>query len=137
MARFLRGSLVLLLLFELPPLVHSEEPIPVSACQLRSDPASFNHALGFWLRLTKSAVSECGQARFKLRGVPDSPQDRLIRDRNICSGEPVFKGTRVTLRTLLASLAAGDDAGKMLADFPSLKAEDIQAAIVFPPSPAP
>jgi uncharacterized protein (DUF433 family) len=51
--------------------------------------------------------------------------------REICNGEPVFKGTRVTLRTVLASLADGDAAEKILADFPSLTAEDIQAAIAF------
>jgi uncharacterized protein (DUF433 family) len=33
-------------------------------------------------------------------------EDRIIRDRGICGGEPIFKGTRVTLRTVLASLAA-------------------------------
>jgi len=43
----------------------------------------------------------------------------------------VFKGTRVTLRTVLASLAAGDSEAQILKDFPSLKAEDIKAAIVF------
>jgi len=26
-------------------------------------------------------------------------QDRILRDPAICGGEPVFKGTRVTLRT--------------------------------------
>lgn len=58
-------------------------------------------------------------------------EERIIRDRKICDGEPVFKGTRVTLRTVLASLADGDSAEEILADFPSLKAEDIQAAIAF------
>jgi uncharacterized protein (DUF433 family) len=48
------------------------------------------------------------------------------------AGEPVFKGTRVTLRTVLASrLADGDSAEDILTDFPSLKLEDIQAAIAF------
>ena len=56
---------------------------------------------------------------------------RIIRDRTICGGEPVFKGTRVTLRTVLASLAAGDSAEEILADFPSLTAGDVQAAIAF------
>src|SRR5881392_3433681 len=56
---------------------------------------------------------------------------RMVRDRGICGGEPVFKGTRVTLRTVLASLAGGDSAEEILADFPSLKVEDIQAAIAF------
>jgi uncharacterized protein (DUF433 family) len=58
-------------------------------------------------------------------------EDRIIRDRGICGGEPVFKGTRVTLRTVLASLAGGDSAEAILSDFPSLTAEDIQAAIAF------
>jgi uncharacterized protein (DUF433 family) len=58
-------------------------------------------------------------------------QDRIVRDPGICGGEPVFKGTRVTLRTVLASLAAGDAAEEILADFPSLKPEDIKAAIAF------
>jgi uncharacterized protein (DUF433 family) len=54
-----------------------------------------------------------------------------VRDKGICAGEPVFKGTRVTLRTVLASLADGDSVEEIPADFPSLKAEDIQAAIAF------
>jgi uncharacterized protein (DUF433 family) len=56
---------------------------------------------------------------------------RITRDPKICGGEPVFIGTRVTLRTVLASLADGDRAEEILADFPSLKAEDVQAAIAF------
>lgn len=58
-------------------------------------------------------------------------EERIVRDKRICGGEPVFKGTRVTLRTVLASLADGDSAEEILADFPALKAEDIQAAIAF------
>lgn len=58
-------------------------------------------------------------------------EERIVRDKRICGGEPVFKGTRVTLRTVLASLADGDSAEEILADFPSLKAEDVQAAIAF------
>jgi uncharacterized protein (DUF433 family) len=57
--------------------------------------------------------------------------DRIVRNRKICGGEPVFRGTRVPLRTVLASLAAGDSAEDILTDFPSLKAEDVRAAIAF------
>ena len=60
-----------------------------------------------------------------------NPEQRIVRDPKICGGEPVFKGTRVTLRTVLACLAAGDSPEEILADFPSLKAEDVQAAIAF------
>jgi uncharacterized protein (DUF433 family) len=49
---------------------------------------------------------------------------RIVRDQAICGGEPVFKGTRVTLRTVLAPLAAGDSAEKIFSDFPYLKRED-------------
>jgi uncharacterized protein (DUF433 family) len=42
----------------------------------------------------------------------------------------------VTLRTVLASLADGDSPEEILADFPSLKMEDIQAAIAFAASSA-
>ena len=58
-------------------------------------------------------------------------EDRIVRDPQICGGEPVFCGTRVTLRTILASLAEGDRAEQILTDFPALKAEDVQAAIAF------
>jgi len=58
-------------------------------------------------------------------------EERIVRDKGICGGEPLFKGTRVTLRTILASLAEGDSVEEILKDFPSLKPEDIQAAIAF------
>jgi uncharacterized protein (DUF433 family) len=57
--------------------------------------------------------------------------ERIVRNPRICGGAPVFKGTRVPLRTVLASLAAGDSPEEILADFPSLSAEDIRAAIAF------
>ena len=61
---------------------------------------------------------------------------RIVRNPQICGGQPVFKGTRVTLRTVLASLADGDGAEQILRQFPSLKPEDVQAAIAFAASSA-
>ena len=43
----------------------------------------------------------------------------------------MFKGTRIALRTLLASLAGGDSLETILTDLPSLEPEDIRAAIAF------
>ena len=43
----------------------------------------------------------------------------------------MLKGTRVTLRTVLASLAQGDSVEEILKDFPSLKPEDVRAVIAF------
>jgi uncharacterized protein (DUF433 family) len=62
--------------------------------------------------------------------------ERIVRNKRICGGEPVFRGTRVTLRTVIASLADGDSVEEILADFPSLKPEDVQAAIAFAASSA-
>jgi uncharacterized protein (DUF433 family) len=56
---------------------------------------------------------------------------RLLRDPQICDEEPVFKATRVTLRTVLASLAEGDTPEEILASFPALQIEDVRAAIAF------
>jgi uncharacterized protein (DUF433 family) len=64
-------------------------------------------------------------------GTLKSYEERIVRDVQVCGGEPVFKGTRVTLRSVLASLAAGDTAEEILSGFPTLKPEDIQAAIAF------
>ena len=58
-------------------------------------------------------------------------REQITRDAKICGGDPVFKGTRVTLRTVLASLAAGDSAAEILASFPTLKPEHVQAAVAF------
>ncbi|MFZ0321891.1 MAG: DUF433 domain-containing protein [Candidatus Sulfotelmatobacter sp.] len=57
--------------------------------------------------------------------------DRIVRNPQVCGGEPIFKGTRVLLRTVLASLAAGDSAEEILGDFPTLTKEHIRAAIAF------
>jgi len=43
----------------------------------------------------------------------------------------VFKGTRVTLRTVLASLAEGDSVEDILGSFPTLSEDDVRAAIAF------
>jgi uncharacterized protein (DUF433 family) len=57
--------------------------------------------------------------------------EHIIRDKRICGGEPVFRGTRVTLRTVLASLAAGETAEAILEQFPTLNAKHVGAAIAF------
>lgn len=58
-------------------------------------------------------------------------QRRIIRDPKVCGGEPVIKGTRVTLRTVLASLAEGVTIKELLADFATLSEDDVRAVIAF------
>ena len=56
---------------------------------------------------------------------------RIVRDPHTVGGEPVIRGTRVTLRTVLASLAEGATTAEILADFPTLTEDDVRAVIAF------
>ncbi|MBK1700230.1 hypothetical protein CKO22_04665 [Thiococcus pfennigii] len=58
-------------------------------------------------------------------------QPYITRDPAICGGEPVVTGTRVTVRTVLASLAKGIDTEELLQDFPTLSRDSIRAVIAF------
>jgi len=58
------------------------------------------------------------------------------RRQEICGGELVIKGTRVTVRTLLASLAEGAAVEEILLDFPTVSAESLRAVIAFAASSA-
>lgn len=55
----------------------------------------------------------------------------IVRDPKVCGGEPLVKGTRVTVRTILASLAEGDSVQELLQAYPTLKEEDIRAIVAF------
>jgi uncharacterized protein (DUF433 family) len=55
----------------------------------------------------------------------------IMRDPKVCGGQPVVKGTRVTLKTVLASLAEGAGIEEIVADFPSLTEKDVRAVIAF------
>jgi uncharacterized protein (DUF433 family) len=57
--------------------------------------------------------------------------DHIVRDPQICGGEPTIRGTRVTLRTVLASLAEGSTEQEILGSFPVLTREDLRAVIAF------
>ncbi len=57
--------------------------------------------------------------------------DLIIRDAAICGGEPVFRGTRVTLRTVLASLADGDSIEQIIKSFPTITEQHVKAVIAF------
>ena len=56
---------------------------------------------------------------------------RIVSGHNICGGEPCIKGTRIPVYVILSHLAAGDDYGTILKNFPDLKAEDIVACLEY------
>lgn len=57
--------------------------------------------------------------------------DYFERRTELCGGALVVKGTRVPVRTLLASLAEGATAAQVLADFPTVTEAGLRAVIAF------
>lgn len=55
----------------------------------------------------------------------------IARDAAICRGEPVIAGTRVTVRTVLASLAEGMSVDEIVTDFPTISRDAVRAVIAF------
>ncbi|HRI69945.1 MAG TPA: DUF433 domain-containing protein [Polyangium sp.] len=58
-------------------------------------------------------------------------RQRIVREPGVCGGEPVLRGTRVTLRTVLASLSDGDGIDEIVRDYPTLTQDDVRAVIAF------
>jgi uncharacterized protein (DUF433 family) len=63
--------------------------------------------------------------------MPLNYADYLDRRAEVCGGALVVKGTRVLVRTLLASLAEGSTEAELLADFPTVTPEALRAVIAF------
>jgi uncharacterized protein (DUF433 family) len=55
-------------------------------------------------------------------------QDRISVDPSICHGKVCVKGTRIMVSVILDNLASGESVESILRSYPTLKADDIQAA---------
>ncbi len=61
--------------------------------------------------------------------MPNRPNKVISRNKDVMGGTPVFKGTRVPVKTLWDYLKAGDPLEEFLNDFPSVKREQAIALI--------
>ena len=59
------------------------------------------------------------------------PTERIIRDPQIAGGAWIIQGTRIPVQTIVESLAEGDSVQEILASFPTLTEQDVQAAAVW------
>jgi uncharacterized protein (DUF433 family) len=50
---------------------------------------------------------------------------------NLCHGQPCITGTRIMVSVVLDNLAAGLDIPQILQSYPTLKPDDIHAAIAY------
>ena len=57
--------------------------------------------------------------------------DRIIIDPEVLSGKPVIKGTRIPVYLIIELLANGMTEKEILLQYPTLKKEDIKAALVY------
>ena len=57
--------------------------------------------------------------------------EHIVIGLNICNGRPTVWGTRVTVATVLEFLGTGDTVDDLLAEYPSLTREDVQACLRY------
>ena len=57
--------------------------------------------------------------------------DRITLDPDICNGKPTIRGLRITVKTVLEYLAAGESIENILDAYPLLEKEDVIAAIQY------
>jgi uncharacterized protein (DUF433 family) len=64
-----------------------------------------------------------------------SQEEELLRritvDPKIFGGKPIIRGRRLAVEHILGMLAAGDGPDRILAGYPWLESEDIQACLVY------
>ncbi len=56
---------------------------------------------------------------------------RITIDPDVCNGKPTIRGKRITVQTILEFLGSGETQEKILRQYPSLEAEDINACLTF------
>lgn len=58
-------------------------------------------------------------------------RERITVDPNVCHGKACIKGTRVMVSVILDNLAEGTPRDEILASYPSLASDDIEASIAY------
>lgn len=58
-------------------------------------------------------------------------REHITVDPQICHGKACIKGTRVLVSVVLDNLAAGLSAEEITQSYPSVSAEDVQAALAY------
>ncbi len=57
--------------------------------------------------------------------------ERITTDPEVCGGKPCIRGLRFPVSRLLGLLAAGETWNSILASYPYLEREDIEAALKY------
>ena len=57
--------------------------------------------------------------------------DRITVIPDLCNGKPTIRGMRITVRSILEHLAAGDSFEEVLEAYPFLEEKDLRACLSF------
>ncbi len=57
--------------------------------------------------------------------------ERIEIDPRVCGGQPVIKGTRISVATILQQLAAEESWDSLLRGYPELTRDDIRSALEY------
>lgn len=57
--------------------------------------------------------------------------DRIVTNPRICMGQPVIRGTRITVSVILKMLAGGKTVDDVLEAYPELQPEDVYQAMQY------
>lgn len=58
-------------------------------------------------------------------------EDRIVVDREICSGKPYIRGTRIMVKNILGMISGGYSMDRILETYPELTQEDVAAALDY------
>ena len=58
-------------------------------------------------------------------------QDYIEERKEVMTGKPVFRGTRVTVEFLLKQIGAGATLEELLKQYPTLRPEHLRAAMLY------
>ncbi|HET6246792.1 MAG TPA: DUF433 domain-containing protein [Tepidisphaeraceae bacterium] len=56
---------------------------------------------------------------------------KIIIDPDICNGQPIIEGTRISAGTILEFLSAGDSIDDVLSGYPTLTRDDVLACLAY------
>jgi len=58
-------------------------------------------------------------------------QERISVNPRVCHGKPCIKGTRIMVSVILDYLKTGESTETILKEYPTLKREDVSAALAY------
>ena len=57
--------------------------------------------------------------------------ERITVIPDVCDGKPTIRGMRITVKTILEFLAAGESVENILSAYPDIEADDIKASLEY------